>query len=197
MPPRHGRKRGNGRQRSDRKQGHKKSPGRRGIARRLKDHLKATGQSATGLFEQKLQVGSSTAWEWVALKDPVTPSVYYCIELAKKENLNLNWLLLGEEPRLREVMDPGDSLANRLHAEVIRAMMDKGATEEVADRLAPQPEELLEKVLQYFRQNAFLIMTATEAGGWRPGDKEFEEILEHYISFRVGIEGEHRYLGRT
>jgi hypothetical protein len=191
MPTRPGRKRKDRQVRRGRKQGHKKIPGRKGIAQRLKEHLEVTGQSRAELFEEKLGVASSTAWEWLVLKDPVTPSLDYCIKLAKKENLNLNWLLLGEGPRLREVMDPEDSLANRLHAEVVRAMMDKGATADLAEELTAAGEELLERILGYFRQRAFL--TVRYFGlAWDVQDKDFQEALQIFLA----EQGRDLYLGR-
>lgn len=50
---------------------------------------------------RQLKVSTSTMKAWARKKDASTPDTPFLLRLAREEGLNLNWLLLGEDPMLR------------------------------------------------------------------------------------------------
>lgn len=84
----------------------------RAIGERLRDFALRRYESWEE-FCRKVGVPRTTGIAW-AKKEPSVPEGRSLLELARKTNLNLNWLLLGEGPELREkeaTTDRGQLLA--------------------------------------------------------------------------------------
>lgn len=84
----------------------------KGIRDRLKAFAGRYGSWAD--FLRTLNVPRTTGIAWSRLNRPGVPEVPFLLRLARKANLNLNWLLLGEGPVLRE--RPADDPAERVKA---------------------------------------------------------------------------------
>ena len=109
------------------------------ISQRLGDFIRRQNQrqdESLGEFRIRLDIPRTTWDKWVD-KDPSVPEARYLLRLARETNLNLNWLLLGEGPCLRE--REGKSGKEQLLAAVEAELrVSEGATAEEADRLWKQ-----------------------------------------------------------
>ncbi len=128
---------------------------RKAIRDRLREHLEASGKSQTKLFEKELGFPSSTVAGWFNKEDPTIPEVASCVELAKQENLSLNWLLLGEGPELQGATVPFDDVAKDLRATIAAELKTarigtRQEVEWVPDRLLPDADALLRKIVHRY-----------------------------------------------
>jgi len=101
-----------------------------GVSRRLKEF--ATRRFGTfAAFMKRLRVQARTGKTWARRKAPTVPDVPSLVRFARETNLNLNWLLLGEGPevRQRDATTPDGHLLATIEAE-LRAT--EGVTEDEA-----------------------------------------------------------------
>lgn len=105
----------------------------RHISRRLKDFARRRYETWER-FLNALGVARTTGEAWVDLQNPTAPGVWLLLVLARKANVNLNWLLLGEGPELRrkEETTPEGQLLAAIEAE-LRARTD--ASEDQHERV--------------------------------------------------------------
>ena len=90
----------------------------RGVRDRLKGFARRYGSWAE--FLRRLKVPRTTGIAWSRLSTPGVPEVPFLLRLAREGNVNLNWLLLGEGPELRErqAEDPAERVKAALEAEL-------------------------------------------------------------------------------
>ncbi len=90
----------------------------KGIRDRLKGFARRYGSWAE--FLRRLKVPRTTGIAWSRLGSPGVPEVPILLRLAREANINLNWLLLGEGPELRERQadDPAERVKAALEAEL-------------------------------------------------------------------------------
>ncbi len=70
------------------------------ICRRLQQFGKRFGKWSG--FCVRFRVPLTTLTAWLRRAGPAIPDIGYLLRMAREGNLNLNWLLLGEGPELRE-----------------------------------------------------------------------------------------------
>ena len=79
---------------------------------------------------------------------PRTPDVLPLARLAEEENLNLNWLLLGKGPTLRDPGEPVDRLDTRLRQLLVAELTSRArATDTQLRAIVPEAEEVLERLV--------------------------------------------------
>ena len=85
-------------------------------AKGIRDRLKAFAgrYGSWAKFLHRLRVPRTTGIAWSRVGSPGVPEVPFLLRLAREGNVNLNWLLLGEGPVLRE--RPADDPAERVKA---------------------------------------------------------------------------------
>src|SRR5438094_456645 len=66
------------------------------------------------LFNEEFDIPRTTQLGWARRNKPTVPDIPYLLSLARKGNLDLNWLLLGEGTMLRGTPEEGP--LGRLHA---------------------------------------------------------------------------------
>jgi len=91
-------------------------------ARTIRDRLRAFAgrYGSWAEFLRCLKVPRTTGIAWSRLERPGVPEVPFLVRLAREANVNLNWLLLGEGPVLRErpTDDPAERVKAALEAEL-------------------------------------------------------------------------------
>lgn len=91
-------------------------------AKSIRDRLKAFAgrYGSWAEFLRRLKVPRTTGIAWSRLDRPGVPEVPFMLRLAREANINLNWLLLGEGPELRErtTDDPAERVKAALEAEL-------------------------------------------------------------------------------
>jgi hypothetical protein len=94
------------------------------IAQRLKDFVEGRYKKWEE-FRKASGVPRTTADAWRSAS-PSVPDPLFLLLLARKENLNLNWLLLGEGPQLRieESSEPNDQVEATMKAELRQSEKD-------------------------------------------------------------------------
>lgn len=106
----------------------------RGDAKAIAARLREFAQTREGSWEgfyKKLNISRTTAGSWIHAARPCVPDPSSLLVLARKANINLNWLLLGEGPELR-VDSAGPSPREQLE-EIVKA--------ELRQREDASPEE--------------------------------------------------------
>lgn len=96
------------------------------VARRYKNRMR---------MESDAGVAHSTAAAWFN-PDPSTPDTVAAVSLARRKNLSLNWLLLGEGPELRGVEGSGD-VWRIVRQTMIAELVSLGIPRDKADRALP------------------------------------------------------------
>ena len=132
---------------------------RKAIRDRLREHLVTSDKSQTELFDKELGFPSSTVAGWFNAKDPTVPEVASCVELAKQENLSLNWLLLGEGPELRGATVPFGDLAENLRATIAAELKTArvGKRREIGwvpDGFLPDADALLREIVDRYTDDS-------------------------------------------
>ena len=127
---------------------------RRAIIERLRRHVKQGHGGNRSAFERSSGIPHATVGGWFSA-DPVTPDVPQMIWLAEREQLNLNWLLLGEGPELRVDIEesgsgePDDTLESRLRAVLVSELAARlGVPVTEATRFLPEASQLVGMVAQ-------------------------------------------------
>ena len=131
---------------------------RKAIRDRLREHLVTSDKSQTELFDKELGFPSSTVAGWFNAKDPTVPEVASCVELAKQENLSLNWLLLGEGPELQGATVPFKKLAENLRATIAAELKaarvgTRQEIELVPDQFLPDADALLQRIVYRYTED--------------------------------------------
>lgn len=90
-------------------------------------------------MEEDLEASHSTVAGWFH-PDPSTMDTVSLVRLARKKNLNLNWLLLGEGPELRGISE-GD-VWERLRETLVAELVSHGESRAVAERVLPHTDPL-------------------------------------------------------
>ncbi|MFN0181743.1 MAG: hypothetical protein ACKVZ0_23285 [Gemmatimonadales bacterium] len=104
----------------------------RADARFIRDRLQRFAVERNGswaAFVEDLDIGRTTGVNWMSRRDPSVPEPGWLIELARKANLSLNWLLLGAGPKLitAEARTPAEQVCAAVQAELRRT---EGLSEE-------------------------------------------------------------------
>lgn len=99
----------------------------RAISRRLNE-LATTRYGTWYKFWNDMGIERTTAGAWVR-NNPSVPEVPHLLRIARKANVSLDWLLLGEGPLLRE--RPADTPSGRVFAAIEAALR---STEQVTPR---------------------------------------------------------------
>lgn len=149
------------------------------ISRRLKEF--AQGRFGTWeRFYTQLHVKRTTAVAWCS-KDPSVPDAAALLDLARKTNLSLNWLLLGEGPELRIDPPRGDLDADKVEA-VIQAELRQsgGADGEQEFEGAWMAMKVREDFTQFKRPDVILHLAVE---GVRPRFDEALRAVRHYAKF--------------
>ncbi|MDP3909653.1 MAG: hypothetical protein Q8Q14_04620 [Gemmatimonadales bacterium] len=91
-------------------------------AKSIRDRLKtfAARYGSWAEFLRRVNVPRTTGIAWSRLDKPGVPEVPFLLRLSRDANVNLNWLLLGEGPMLRERQtdDPAERVKAALEAEL-------------------------------------------------------------------------------
>ena len=111
---------------------------RRAIADRLRDFVRDR-YPTTNRMNRELGLPHSTASGWLR-SVPSIPKPEWLIRLAKKQNLNLNWLLLGEGTPLRQ--PARDNVWSDLRETLVAELVNRGARPADAQRSVPLPSQL-------------------------------------------------------
>ena len=106
------------------------------------------------LDERQFGAAHSTVAGWFDREDPTVPEVAQCVDLAKKENLSLDWLLLGEGERLLQVRPASDKLPDQLRAAVLTELMSERVPRKRLEAIVPSGEELLGELTAPYRHMA-------------------------------------------
>jgi hypothetical protein len=125
---------------------------RRGIAERLRDFVRDRYPTINRM-SRELGLPHNTASGWLR-SNPSVPKPEWLIRLARKQNLNLNWLLLGEGPPLRQ--PARDNVWSDLRETLVAELVSRGAKIGDAQRCVPLPNQLyhymMVKVLSRLQQ---------------------------------------------
>jgi hypothetical protein len=114
------------------------------IRERLRQHIRSWGGSVAE-FQRKTGIPKHTLDGWLHSSDPKTPNTPQLIKLARKVNLNLNWLLLGELPELREAPAVAGDLEQRLRARVIATLRSRTDIDtDLLDASVPSGDRMLQ-----------------------------------------------------
>ena len=149
----------------------------KGVSQRLKAHLKARGLTRQALGELA-DAGPSTVTGWLHNIDPTLPDTASVVVMAEAENLNLNWLLMGKGPRLREAILADNTLPARLRAAVVSAMMaNTGVTEAHANEILPDGDRLLEEFVGLWSGTAAGTVIAVHQGDPEELERQCKAVL--------------------
>lgn len=125
------------------------------IRGRLVRFIRLYRQQSTARFADAAGLQQATVRKWLRKDDPVTPDVATLLEVARRTNLSLNYLVLGEGPMLREDHTPGDGPADQFRGQVVarlRAM--EAITDDVLIDVVPNGEAFLKDVSVHYLAKA-------------------------------------------
>ena len=101
------------------------------IGRRLNDFVHSR-YDTWRQFDNKFSVPRTTRLGWINQSNPTVPQIAYLIRLAREENLNFNWLLLGEGPEVR-IEEAEDESPEEVVSAIIKAELRQ--SEDVDDEV--------------------------------------------------------------
>src|SRR5688572_14356236 len=104
------------------------------IRERLRAHVVTYCDANQSEFARRVGVSRSTVTGWFA-GEPHAPDAGQLVVLARRGRMNLNWLLLGEEPQLRGAPHPGEKVFERARADVVAELAAEMAGSEVGAEL--------------------------------------------------------------
>lgn len=123
-------------------------------ARAIRNRLRRLVERQWGTvykFKESGWAPASTIAKWFA-REPRMPELVYLMRLAQKHNWNLNYLLLGEGPMLREESVPAGDLAGRLRARIVAELKSSGASDpEVAIVVPRVAKRVMDHLLEHYR----------------------------------------------
>jgi transcriptional regulator with XRE-family HTH domain len=152
----------------------------RAIAERLKEFMRRRYRTRLN-FAERLGVPALTMRAWLRKTNPAIPDTYYLIVLAQETNLNLNWLLLGEGPELRQPAATGaEGEALRAIAAELRATekADPAEHEHAWARLQERPKDMIGLAAEAVRPEYHRILRSQ----WRSRVLEDIKKVEGMIS---------------
>jgi transcriptional regulator with XRE-family HTH domain len=112
------------------------------IRDRLRQHIRERPGRTVHGFEKATGLESKTVEPWLRSENPVIPETVSLIRMAETVNLSIDWLLLGDEPPLRERQS--STIEEKLRARVIavlRSVTDEPL--EVLEKEVPTGKEIL------------------------------------------------------
>lgn len=133
--------------------GRKRLPVReaRSIKSRLADFVREHHPSRLA-FENAIGLAHATVTGWFS-NPPRTPETPHLVTLAKKANINLNYLLLGEGTVLRENGVQANDLAEQLRARVVAELRSvENAPVDQIEVTVPPPADVLRQVIEDYRE---------------------------------------------
>jgi len=114
----------------------------RAIRDRLQLYVRSNYKSRLA-FERRLRVSHATVTAWFGT-DPAIPDTVHLLTLARKENLSLDWLLLGEGGELRGTAVPSNDLGNSVRKWLVAKLVSEGTvSRDDAEKYLPEGSRLL------------------------------------------------------
>lgn len=156
---------------------------RREIMERLRHHVKRRHRDNRAAFVRAVDVPHNTVAGWFNAKEPAVPDATQLVEIARRERINLNWLLLGEGSEIRGLdqettaEEHDEPLADRLRSAVLV---------ELSSRLQKEPSDIDEYVPPGTALLDFLVFELVDDVRQYTGDEELleeeaEEIANKYV----------------
>lgn len=122
------------------------------ISGRLREYIRDYWGGNQSEFSRRVCVPRTTVTGWMS-HHPHTPDIGQLAAIASRGNVNLNWLLLGEEPRLRGAPSAPQEAKAGLRAALVAELVARAGgaqgSREVIERVVPEPDALLKLLLEH------------------------------------------------
>ena len=157
---------------------------RREIMERLRHHVKRRHRDKRAAFVRALDVPHNTVAGWFNAKEPAIPDAAQLVEIARRERVNLNWLLLGEGGEIRGLVQ---ETAAEEHDEPLADRLRSAVLVELSSSLQKEPSDIDEYVPPGTALLDFLVFELVDDVRHYLGEdeelleEEAEEIAEKYV----------------